>query len=702
MLPKAFLALLSAVDQSQAVIEFRPDGTILKANSNFLSVMGYRLDEIQGRHHSIFVDVSERDTDAYRTFWADLAAGRFQQAEFRRIARDGRDVWIQATYTPVKNWRGRVVRIVKFATDITDLKRARADDAGKMAALDRSQAVIEFALDGTILAANANFAAAVGYAPEAFIGRHHRMFVPPDMAESAQYRAFWQALGRGEFQSGEFRRLAKGGREIWLQATYNPVFGPDGKPLKIVKFASDITADKMRGLDAAGKLRAIDRSQAVIEFAPDGTIQTANEIFLACVGYRLDEIVGRHHRLFVDEAEGNSPDYAAFWAALGRGEFKSGEFGRHGKDGSRIWLQATYNPVLGPDGKPIKIVKFASDITADVKRREQFHLLSLVANETSNSVIITDAAGMIEYVNPGFERTTGYKAAEVRGRKPGDLLQGAATSAETRAAIAEHLRRREPFYCEILNYSRDGQPFWNSLAINPVFGAGGQTERYVSIQNDITPTKQAALAKTAQIDSISANSALAEWSIDDGRLIMANRFLDGRGVTSGPVVALSNLLAETDRNRLMHGEAVRRELAWPGIRNEAVWLEAIFSVLNDIEGRPERILMCAVDITNRRRAMEQTNQALAEVLSSADQIGAITSAIETIAKQTNLLALNATIEAARAGETGKGFAVVAQEVKMLASRSSSSSSDISALLETSRNRIGVLAETLESLNVQAA
>jgi len=477
MLPKAFLALFSAVDQSQAIIEFRPDGTILKANANFLSIMGYRLDGIQGRHHSMFVDPSERDTDAYCTFWADLAAGRFQQSEFRRIARDGRDVWIQATYMPVRNWLGRVIRIVTFATDVSALKRVRADDASKIAALDRSQAVIEFALDGTILAANANFAATIGYAPELLTGRHHSMFMPSEVVRGAPYRAFWQALGRGEFQSGEFRRLAKDGREIWLQATYNPVFGPDGKPVKIVKFASDVTAEKMRGLDAAGKLRAIDRSQAVIEFAPDGTIQTANEIFLACVGYRLDEIVGRHHRLFVDDSERNSPGYAAFWTALGRGEFKSGEFGRRGKDGGRIWLQATYNPVLGPDGKPIKIVKFASDITADVQRREQFHLLSLVANETSNSVIITDAAGMIEYVNPGFERTTGYKAADVKGRKPGDLLQGAATSAETRAAIAEHLRRREPFYCEILNYSRDGQPFWNSLAINPVFDASGQIER---------------------------------------------------------------------------------------------------------------------------------------------------------------------------------------------------------------------------------
>ncbi len=702
MLPNARRTWLDAIDKSQAVIVFRPDGTILDANANFLAVMGYQLAEVRGQHHSIFVDAEERGSEAYRNFWAGLAAGQFAQAEFRRIAKGGHDVWIQATYTPIKDWRGRVTRVVKFATDVTAQKLARAEDTGKVAALDRSQAVIEFALDGTILAANANFAATVGYDPTEFIGRHHRMFVTAEMARSAEYKSFWEALGRGEFRSGEFQRVAKGGREIWLQATYNPILDPAGRPLKIVKFASDITADKMRSADAKGKLQAIDRSQAVIEFAPDGTILHANANFLACVGYGLDEIVGRHHRMFVDADEQDSAAYAAFWASLGRGEFRSGEFGRRTKDGRRIWLQATYNPVFGPDGKPVKVVKFASDITVDVERRETFHILSLVANETANSVVITDAAGLIEYVNPGFEQSTGFTAAEAKGRKPGDLLQGPATDPATRAAISDHLRRRVPFYCEILNYTKDKRPYWISLAINPVFSPSGVLERYVAIQADITATKQAALAKTAQIDSISTTNAIAEWSLSDGRLLLANSFLKDRGSTVGAEVSLSHLLAEADRQKLLDGATVRRDMSWPCLKGEALWLDAVFSVLRDIEGRPERVLMCASDITNRRRAMEQTNQALAEVLASADQIGAITNAIETIAKQTNLLALNATIEAARAGNAGKGFGVVAQEVKTLASRSATSSSEISSLLGTSRERIAVLAQTLETLNGQAA
>ncbi|WP_375456559.1 PAS domain S-box protein [uncultured Methylobacterium sp.] len=691
-------AKLQALDRSQAVIEFATDGTILTANANFLKAVGYSLAEVRGRHHGLFVAPEERDGAPYRAFWASLARGEFQAGEFKRITKEGREIWLQATYNPVLGRGGRVAKVVKFASDITERKLLNADHLGQVEAIHRSQGVIAFALDGTILDANPNFLAVVGYGLDEIRGRHHRIFVEPAERDSAAYRTFWQALARGEFQSKEFRRVGKDGREIWLQATYNPILDPSGKPVKVVKFATDITQQKLLNADYQGKVAAIGRSQGVIEFALDGTILDANPNFLAVVGYGLDAIRGQHHRLFVDPEERASAAYRSFWDRLSQGEFEAGEFRRFGKDGKPIWLQATYNPILDPAGKPYKVVKFATDITDEVGRRDQFQLLSLVANATDNSVVISDAGGRIEYVNPGFTRLTGYEAAEVRGRKPGDFLQGPATNAATRDAVRQRLARQEPFYDEILNYTKAGKPYWISLAINPVFGAGGVLERYISIQANVTATKQASVQRGIQLDSISASNAICEWDLD-GRFLGANPYLRGLGIlTTEPQASAGHLIADADRQAILAGRRTRREVCWPSQDGFGVWLDAIFSILPDIEGRPEKILMCAVDITSRKRTMEQTNQALGEVLTSSQKIDAITRAIDAIAKQTNLLALNATIEAARAGESGRGFAVVASEVRALAGRSAASSADIAGLVGESQSRIEVLARNLASLD----
>ena len=165
-----------------------------------------------------------------------------------------------------------------------------------------------------------------------------------------------------------FKRVAKGGREIWLQATYNPVLDRAGRPSKVVKFASDITDRKLRTLDLQGKFAAIDRSRAVIEFDLNGIILAANQNFLDTVGYTLHEIVGQHHSLFVDPAERQSPAYRIFWEALAQGEFQRAEFKRYANGGREIWLQAIYNPILDDEGKPFKVVKFANDITAEKLR----------------------------------------------------------------------------------------------------------------------------------------------------------------------------------------------------------------------------------------------------------------------------------------------------------------------------------------------
>ncbi|MCJ2124783.1 PAS domain S-box protein [Methylobacterium sp. J-077] len=249
--------------------------------------------------------------------------------------------------------------------------RPHADHAAKLEALDRSQAVIEFRPDGTILTANLNFLTAMGYTLPEVEGQHHGMFVEAAHRDSAEYRAFWDALQRGTFQSAEFKRIAKGGRPVWIQASYNPVLDRAGRVVKVVKFAADITAQKMRALDLDGQISALHRSQAVIAFDPAGTILDANQNFLDAVGYRLDEIVGRHHSLFVDVAEQAGAAYRGFWDRLGRGEFAAGEFRRIAKGGREVWIQATYNPIKDVDGTVLKVVKFATDITAHVHERQR-------------------------------------------------------------------------------------------------------------------------------------------------------------------------------------------------------------------------------------------------------------------------------------------------------------------------------------------
>ena len=362
-------AKFEALGRSLAIIEFSPNGTILAANPNFLATMGYALDEVAGKHHRIFVDPAEAESHAYKTFWQTLQTGQFQSAEYRRLAKGGREVWIQATYNPVLDARGKPIKVVKFATDITAQKLRNADYEGQISAINKAQAVIHFALDGTILDANDNFLAAVGYPLEEVRGHHHRMFVEPAHATSWEYADFWQRLNRGEFQSGEYKRQGKGGRELWLQASYNPIFDAAGRPFKVVKYATDISAQKLRDADVNGQIQAIGRSQAVITFDTDGTILDANENFLDAVGYRLSEVRGQHHQMFVEPEHAASREYQAFWQSLRRGEFQGGIYKRSGKNGREIWLQATYNPIFDLNGKPFKIVKFASDITVSMQAR---------------------------------------------------------------------------------------------------------------------------------------------------------------------------------------------------------------------------------------------------------------------------------------------------------------------------------------------
>jgi methyl-accepting chemotaxis protein len=246
-------------------------------------------------------------------------------------------------------------------------------------AMRKSQAVIEFNLDGTIIDANENFCKALGYTLSEIKGQHHRMFVDPEEVAKPEYKQFWDNLRAGKFERGQYRRIANGGREVWIEASYNPIFKGD-KPYKVVKYATDITASKIRMMEDEAKLKAISASQAVIEFKPDGTIITANENFCNGLGYSLSEIVGKHHSMFCDKAYTQSADYANFWKDLAAGKSSSNEFRRIGKNGNDVWIQASYNPVFDSHGKVYKVIKFATDVSARMNAISQIaHALKALA-----------------------------------------------------------------------------------------------------------------------------------------------------------------------------------------------------------------------------------------------------------------------------------------------------------------------------------
>jgi methyl-accepting chemotaxis protein len=255
------------------------------------------------------------------------------------------------------------------------LKAQAAEITGITDAIGKAQAAIEFNLDGTILTANDNFLHCFGYRLEEITGQHHRMFCDPAYTSTGEYAAFWQKLNRGEFDAGVYRQVGKGGKEIWIQAAYNPIVDPNGNVYKVVKYATDITAEKNRNAEFEGKINAVNKAQAAIEFNLDGTIITANDNCLHCLGYRLDEIKGQHHRMFCDPAYTRSGEYVAFWQKLNRGEFDAGAYRRVGKGGKEIWIQASYNPILDANGKVYKVVEYATDITAQKQAQAEMERL---------------------------------------------------------------------------------------------------------------------------------------------------------------------------------------------------------------------------------------------------------------------------------------------------------------------------------------
>ena len=642
-----FQGQMDAVSKSQAVIEFELDGTIITANENFTATVGYSLAEIQGKHHSIFVDPHYRLSQDYKNFWQNLRDGKFDSGQYKRFGKDGTEIWIQASYNPIFDMNGKPFKVVKYATNITQQKMDQANFQGQIDAVSKSQAVIEFELDGTIITANENFTATVGYSLEEIQGSHHSMFVDPSYKLSQEYKNFWQNLREGKFDSGQYKRFGKGGKEIWIQASYNPILDMNGKPFKVVKYATNITQQKLDQANFEGQMEAVSKAQAVIEFELDGTIITANENFTSTVGYSLDEIKGKHHSIFVEPSYKESFEYKDFWHKLNQGQFDSGQYKRFGKGGKEIWIQASYNPILDMNGKPFKVVKFASDITqeklnairekqemqdyqdemtrleqaceqGELTKRGDLSILSesWIPVMTAVNSIIDAIVKPINEIQSSLEKlSTGDLTAYVTGEYKGDheILKVALNS------TLDNLNN-------ILHSV-------NQAAVQMADGSGQVSDSSQSISQGATEQAASLEQITASMNEISSQTNHSAESANKANDLSSN-------VRSG---------AETGTEMMNN----------------------MLTAMNEIDD-------------------------------SAQKISKIIKVIDEIAFQTNLLALNAAVEAARAGVHGKGFAVVAEEVRNLAARSANAAKETTELIEGSIKKVDagtkVANSTSEALN----
>ncbi|WP_334020121.1 PAS domain S-box protein [Alteromonas sp. S015] len=579
------------------------------------------------------------------------------------------------------------------------MKLFSKEDASKQALEQSILAVVTIDEKNNITFYNGAAQKLWGYTPSEVLGKNIKILVPQE------YKANHDSYVNSHRQtnvnkivgsSREVELETKSGERIWVQLALSQVIVQGKK--HYTAFVRDVTEEReSREIVEQTLEQALD---AVVCIDENNNVTLFNASAEKLWGYTRNEVIGQNVKMLVpQEIQANHDNYVNANRETGQDKIvgTSREVKIERKDGGSLWGRLSLSKVRLADRT--LYTAFIKDVTEEVEQREMQRMLSLVANETDNAVIISDANGLIEYVNNGFYRLTGWQLDEIKGKKPGSFLQGEETDPRTVSVIRQKIKNREAFYDEILNYRKDGTPYWTSLSINPVFKEGNLVN-FIAVQADITRVKQMALDFTNKLKAIGSALVLLEMK-PNGEVIEANKLLREtlKDVMSSDAFAseLMGSLSTEDKSTLEASGFVSK-IAEFEIGNSYLAFDARISALKNFNGQITRYVFFAINVTSRKQAVNDTQDAMKELLETSQTISNIVGTINSISEQTNLLALNAAIEAARAGEMGRGFAVVADEVRTLAGNSQSSSNEIDNLVKTTVAKIEELAQLIQRID----
>ena len=431
------------INLTSIVSEADLKGDILCVNDKFVQVSQYNREELIGHPHNT-TRHPDMAKEVFKDLWGTIGKGKVFRGMVKNRKKDGTPYYVDAVIAPVLGENGKPRKYVGVRYDITEAEIERQNSRGVLAAIDSAYAYIEFDTKGHVLLANKNFLATLGYALEEIKGKHHRMFVDPTYARTAEYTQFWADLNAGITKSDQFKRISKDGREVWIQAVYAPVKDEMGRVTKVVKIATDVTAQKIVGDNNNRQIGERNRTQAVIEFTADGNVVSANQNFLTALGYTLDEIKGRHHSNFVEPAFRETESYRQFWRDLNEGKFQTAEFKRVAKGGREVWIQATYNPMFDVTGRVDRVVKYAVDITA--RKIAEANLQSTMDQVSRNSQTLSASAEELsataqQLSSNSEETTTQSNVAAAAAEQVSKNVATVATSAEEMSASVREIAK---------------------------------------------------------------------------------------------------------------------------------------------------------------------------------------------------------------------------------------------------------------------